>query len=280
MLKIGDFSKLARVSNRMLRHYDEIGLLHPVHIDAINGYRYYEASQLITAGRITALREMGFGLAEISAFLAASDQPDQQQVLLLRRRQELEEEARQTAYRLMLLASALRRLGKEDTAMKYDVNVKTLPRRYAATVRMVIPSYEQEGLLWNTLMSETARMHLVYDNPCYCCAVFHDAEYRETDVEVEVQQTLQGEYTDTEHVRFRTLPEVTVATTMVHGPYTLMDEANAAVAAWVSENGYAFDGPMFSIYHVSPHETQNPFCRPAAAPVKADRRLLFPMSGG
>ena len=100
MLKIGDFSKLARVSIRMLRHYDEIGLLHPVHIDAINGYRYYEASQLITAGRITALREMGFGLAEISAFLAASDQPDQQQVLLLRRRQELEEEARQTAYRL------------------------------------------------------------------------------------------------------------------------------------------------------------------------------------
>ena len=23
-------------------------------------------------------------------------------------------------------------------------------------------------------------------------------------------------------------------------------------------NGYAFDGPMFNIYHVSPHETSNP----------------------
>ena len=29
MLKIGDFSKLSRVSIRMLRHYDEIGLLKP-----------------------------------------------------------------------------------------------------------------------------------------------------------------------------------------------------------------------------------------------------------
>ena len=29
MLKIGEFSKLSRVSVRMLRHYDEVGLLAP-----------------------------------------------------------------------------------------------------------------------------------------------------------------------------------------------------------------------------------------------------------
>lgn len=258
MLKIGDFSKLARVTIRMLRHYDEIGLLHPLHTDAASGYRYYEAKQLITMGRITALREMGFALSEISAFLAASDHAGQQEALLLRRQEELQEEARRTAYRLTLLSSALRRLRKEDTAMTYDVNLKTIPSRYAATVRRVIPSYEQEGILWNMLMAETAGMKLTYDNPCYCCAVFHDAEFKEADVEVEVQQTLRGTYTDTEHVSFRTLPEVTVASTVVHGPYTLMDEANAAVAAWISDNGYVFDGPMFTIYHVSPHETQNP----------------------
>ena len=28
--------------------------------------------------------------------------------------------------------------------------------------------------------------------------------------------------------------------------------------AWIEENGYEMDGQMFSIYHVSPHETQNP----------------------
>ncbi|MCR4589673.1 MAG: MerR family DNA-binding transcriptional regulator [Lachnospiraceae bacterium] len=32
MLKIGDFSKLSRVSIRMLRHYDDIGLLKPAEI--------------------------------------------------------------------------------------------------------------------------------------------------------------------------------------------------------------------------------------------------------
>ena len=33
MLKIGEFSKLSRVSVRMLRHYDQKGLLTPSEID-------------------------------------------------------------------------------------------------------------------------------------------------------------------------------------------------------------------------------------------------------
>ena len=41
MLKIGEFSKLSRVSIRMLRHYDDIGLLKPAEIDRFTGYRYY-----------------------------------------------------------------------------------------------------------------------------------------------------------------------------------------------------------------------------------------------
>ena len=32
----------------------------------------------------------------------------------------------------------------------------------------------------------------------------------------------------------------------------------AAVARWVTDNGYAFGSPAFLIYHVSPHETDNP----------------------
>ena len=58
MLKNGDFSKLSRVSIRMLRHYDEIGLLKPVWIDSESGYRYYAPEQLPIAGRINALKDM------------------------------------------------------------------------------------------------------------------------------------------------------------------------------------------------------------------------------
>ena len=73
MLRIGEFSKLSRVSVRMLRHYDEVGLLAPSEIDPLTGYRYYSERQLITAGRIAALRALGFGLSETRELLRLYD---------------------------------------------------------------------------------------------------------------------------------------------------------------------------------------------------------------
>ena len=73
MLKIGEFSKLSRVSVRMLRHYDEVGLLAPSEVDPMTGYRYYSERQLITAGRIAALRALGFGLSDTRELLRLSD---------------------------------------------------------------------------------------------------------------------------------------------------------------------------------------------------------------
>lgn len=165
---------------------------------------------------------------------------------------------RQTAYRLRLLDTALERLRKDDETMKYDVTLKTFPARYAATVRMRIPSYEMEGMLWNTLVKETAPLDPVPDDPCYCSAVFHDKEFKESDVDVEVQKTVKGQYPDTDHVQFKTLPEVTVASATCRGSYEQMNDIMAAVANWVRDNGYEFEGPAFNIYHVSPYETQDP----------------------
>lgn len=69
MLKTGDFSKLSGVSVRMLRHYDEIGLLKPAETDRFTDYRYYREDQLPKVCRITALKNMGFSLADIVRIL-------------------------------------------------------------------------------------------------------------------------------------------------------------------------------------------------------------------
>lgn len=135
---------------------------------------------------------------------------------------------------------------------------QTFPQRYAATVRMTIPTYEMEGMLWSVLVSETAPLHLIPDDPCYCSVVFHDQEFKESDVDVEAQKTVKGYYPDTEHVKFKTLPSVTVASATCKGSYDQMNAIMEAVANWVTNNGYEFDGPAFNIYHVSPHETSDP----------------------
>ena len=46
MFKIGEFSKLTQVSIRMLRYYDETGLLTPAKTDPWTGYRMYSAEQI------------------------------------------------------------------------------------------------------------------------------------------------------------------------------------------------------------------------------------------
>ncbi len=46
MFRIGEFSQMAQVTIRTLRHYDELGLLKPVHIDRFTDYRYYTIEQL------------------------------------------------------------------------------------------------------------------------------------------------------------------------------------------------------------------------------------------
>ena len=91
MLRIGEFSKLSRVSIRMLRHYDDIGLLKPAEIDQFTGYRYYSPEQLPVVGRITAFKDMGFSLADIVKMLEIYENRDELDDYLMKRQLELQE---------------------------------------------------------------------------------------------------------------------------------------------------------------------------------------------
>lgn len=67
---IGEFAAINKVSTRMLRHYDKIGLLTPSAV-AENGYRMYSSAQITAAGLIRKYRSCAFSLDEIAALLLA-----------------------------------------------------------------------------------------------------------------------------------------------------------------------------------------------------------------
>jgi len=67
---VSEVAKLSGVSARMLRHYDEVGLLKPAAVGA-NGYRYYGQEELLRLQQILLHRELGFGLEEIRQVLEA-----------------------------------------------------------------------------------------------------------------------------------------------------------------------------------------------------------------
>jgi DNA-binding transcriptional MerR regulator len=82
MIRIGDFSRLSRVSIKALCFYDEIGLLAPVWVDRFTGYRFYEQSQLPRLHHILALKDLGFSLDEIRQLLLGDLSADRMREVL------------------------------------------------------------------------------------------------------------------------------------------------------------------------------------------------------
>jgi len=94
---IQDIARLAGTTSRTLRHYDDIGLLHPSRIGH-NGYRYYDESSLVRLQRILLLRELGLGLPQIGEVIdRETDETDALTTHLAILRQEQDRLARQIA---------------------------------------------------------------------------------------------------------------------------------------------------------------------------------------
>ena len=73
LYNIGEFAAINKITTRMLRHYDKIGLLKPA-IIAENGYRIYTSEQMAIAGLIKKYRDCEFSLNEIKILLKADEQ--------------------------------------------------------------------------------------------------------------------------------------------------------------------------------------------------------------
>ena len=65
---IQEIARLAGTTSRTLRHYGDVGLLHPSRVGG-NGYRYYDAAALARLQRILMLRDLGLGIPAIAEVL-------------------------------------------------------------------------------------------------------------------------------------------------------------------------------------------------------------------
>ena len=72
-VSIGDFAVMTSLSRKALRHYHDIGILEPVHIDPHTGYRFYDTSQVDHAHIIRRFRTLGMSIPDIKALLSTDD---------------------------------------------------------------------------------------------------------------------------------------------------------------------------------------------------------------
>lgn len=74
MFRIGEFSRLTQVSIRMLRYYDEVGILKPAEVDKWTGHRLYSVEQIPRLNKTLYLRDSGLNISEIALALKTDDQ--------------------------------------------------------------------------------------------------------------------------------------------------------------------------------------------------------------
>src|SRR5512135_1987281 len=137
MLKIGEFSRLGRVSVRMLRHYDQLGLLKPVQTEPFSNYRYYSAEQLPRLNRILALRDLGFSLEQIGGLLDENLPTEQLLGMLKLKRAEVEQNLRAEQARLARLEARIRQADQGEPMSAYDIVLRAVEAQLVASLRRV-----------------------------------------------------------------------------------------------------------------------------------------------
>jgi DNA-binding transcriptional MerR regulator len=244
MIRIGEFSKISQVSIKTLRYYDEVGLLKPVQVDPFTGYRYYTFEQLPQLNRILALKDLGFSLEEIAQFTSQALPPAELRGMLRLKRAELRSQVQEELERLERVETRLRQLEQEEPMATYEVVIKKLEPQWIASVRDVIPSYPEQGHLWDELMRDTRNLQAAISGPCL--TIYHADE---PEIDAEVCEPVSGPLKASGRVKVYELPGVAAAASTVHhGPFQTLSQAYTALLKWIEANGYRVSGPCREVY--------------------------------
>lgn len=112
LFSIGEVSKLFHISVSSLRHYENVGLIHPEYTSPDTGYRYYGTEQFEVLNTIRYLRALDIPLAEIEDFLKNRDISNieeklvQQKKIVLEKQKELKRIEQKISHRLNSLSEA------------------------------------------------------------------------------------------------------------------------------------------------------------------------------
>lgn len=260
MLNIGDFSKLTHVSVRMLRYYDEHGLLKPDRTDKYTGYRIYSVNQLPKLQKIVMLRDLNFSVAEIAEIL--NNWSDDFLIERFQKKIQETEQSILSEQRLInKIKTAIGDTCKKQIDVHYNVTIKTIPSCNIVSLRRKVPSYFSEGELWDELIQFVLREHIEIENRGYQnVTIYHDQEHMESDIDIEVACIVKKAGIDKDGFIFRELKSVdNMACMMVYGPYDNLPGAYRDFIYWLDEHSqYEIDGLNRQVVVVGRTDTPDP----------------------
>ncbi len=258
IFKIGDFSRLCRVTVRALRYYDEIGLLKPAKVDQFTGYRYYSLDQLPKLNHIVMLKGIGLSLDDISRLLHNGMPIDHIRQLLQVKQTEIQERLNQDGGRLRRVEIWLDKIRKEGI-MPSDMYIqrKEIPKLRVVSKREIgtyedTPDKLREELMRQIRQPENRESVKVTGPAMMLC---HDEEYKEKDADIEMAVPISGEIIINEPlIKVKTLPKCRVISAIYKGSYHNIEKAYTQIFEYVERHNLEIVTPTRELYFNSPEE--------------------------
>lgn len=256
--KIGDFSRLSRITVRTLRYYDEIDLLKPVRVDRSTGYRYYSLDQLPKLNRINMLKGMGLSLEDISGLLSEDLPTDYIRRLLIVKKSEIEARVSQDNIRLHQVEMWLDKIGKEGQIplesyiqRKSVSSFQVISKREIGTYAQTTSRFYGDLIDFLNLPENIERIHVT--GPFM--GLYYDDEYKEEDADIEAAFPISGDITmSAEEFEVKTLPEIDVLSTVYKGPSYEIDGIYAQIMEYAEEHSLKLITPLRELYFDFPEK--------------------------
>jgi DNA-binding transcriptional MerR regulator/effector-binding domain-containing protein len=255
MFTIGDFARHGRVSVRMLRHYDAIGLLRPAQVDPITGYRSYTVDQLTRLNRVVALKDLGFSLDQVGTILDDTIDIEQLRGMLRLRRAELQDQIATDTARLARVEARLRVIEKEDalsnqTMGSDEVQIKTVPAVRVAELSAPVGGFEPQfitpvlGPLFDQLMVRLGEAHV----DCVAAPIAYYEDSPDGDgLVVHAAAPIAG-HAAPDGLTLTELPEISAATILHRGPMDEVLPTSQILGQWIGAHGYHSLGYSREVY--------------------------------
>jgi DNA-binding transcriptional MerR regulator len=247
MFSIGEFARHGRVSVRMLRHYDAIGLLRPATVDPASGYRFYQARQLSDLNRLIALKDLGFSLQQVQAILAEQVSVAELRGMLRLRRAEIHAQIEAETARLARVEARLLTIEDEARVPVDGVVIKHLAPVRVGELTGTAASFEPEAItpviqpLYGSLWPLLAEAGVCAAGPAI--AYYEDAPAGDGAVVVHAAVPVVAGPGGDHGFSVVDLAEVDQAAAIIHhGSMNDVLSTGQALARWIDASGYRTAG--------------------------------------
>jgi DNA-binding transcriptional MerR regulator/predicted transcriptional regulator YdeE len=249
MFTIGDLARHGRVSVRMLRHYDALGLLQPAHVDPSTGHRHYEAHQLSRLNRVIALKDLGFTLQQVGEVLDDKVDVEELRGMLRLRRAELAERIASDTARLSRVEARLHMIESEGLVPTDDVVLKSVPAVRVAELTATAASFEPQDIspviqpLYPDLCARLKRAGVQIADPSIAYY-----EQNADGIVVHAAMPVNVESSPEHDFEVVDLPAQDTATIVHRGCMSEIGNTWQSLARWIDANGYRSAGLARELY--------------------------------